>query len=217
MILSTASRAAKWDAICASVHVASNNATRSPELTTFLPSPRISSRVPPSTNEITNTRLLGEYCIAMSRQLASIALRSVEKLLPACVLTLRARQRVEMSGFNFVDQLLRFPFGGNQVEPAPRDHQVWRQSENPVGDGIAMVMIVKQPCINVALAERRLYGGKIHWQGFILNYGIGFARICAEGAHQGVFAKIRFRTLGGNVSHAVRSTNLGACSRMLIR
>ena len=30
--------------------------------------------------------------------------------------------------------------------------------------GIAMVMVVKQPCIEVALAQRGLNGGKVHWK-----------------------------------------------------
>ena len=61
------SRAAKCDWICSSVQVDSNCATRSAELTMFFPKPRSRSMVPPSTSEMVNTLLFGEYCIARSR------------------------------------------------------------------------------------------------------------------------------------------------------
>ena len=122
-----------------------------------------------------------------------------------------------MSGFNFVDQLLRFSFGGDQVEPAPRHHLAGRESENPVGYGVAMVIIVQKPRIDVALAERKTVWRQDSLARFYSKLRNWICANVAAGAHPGVFAKIRFRTLGGNVSHAVRSTNLGACSRMLIR
>ena len=52
MILSTASRALKWVAICASVSVASKRATRLAELTISLPKLRTSSSMPASTSEM---------------------------------------------------------------------------------------------------------------------------------------------------------------------
>ncbi len=41
----------------------------------FFPKPRSNSIVPPSTSEMVKTMLLGEYCMAMSRQGASIDFR----------------------------------------------------------------------------------------------------------------------------------------------
>ena len=74
-----------------------------------------------------------------------------------------------MAGFDLVHQFHRVAAGWNQVEPASRDHLPRGQSQHPVRDGIAMMVIVKEPGVNVALAQRGLYGGKIHGQITILN------------------------------------------------
>ena len=74
-----------------------------------------------------------------------------------------------MARLNFVDQFHRIAAGGNQVEPASRDHLTCGQSQYPVSDGIAMMVIVKKPGVNIPLAQRGLYGGKIHGQTTILN------------------------------------------------
>ena len=61
-----------------------------------------------------------------------------------------------------VHQLHRFAVRRNHVEPAPRDHHLLRQAEYVVGDGIAMMMIVKEPAVVVAVAQRSLNFGEIH-------------------------------------------------------
>ncbi len=87
-----------------------------------------------------------------------------------------------MAGFDLVNQFYRFAAGRNQVEPAPRDHLTRGQAQHAVGNGIAMMMIVKEPGVDVALAERGLYGGKIHGQTTILNKG----RVLSESGENGV-------------------------------
>ena len=94
-----------------------------------------------------------------------------EQFLPAGILALASGERVEMAGLNLVDQLYGFAFGRNQVVPAPGDHLTCGQSQHAVSDGIAVMVIVKEPGVDVPLAERSLYGGKIHGQTTILNNG----------------------------------------------
>ena len=74
-----------------------------------------------------------------------------------------------MAGLNLVDQFYGLAAGRDQIEPAPRDHQTRGQSQHAVSNGIAMMVIVKKPGVDVPLAERGLYGGKIHGQTTILN------------------------------------------------
>ena len=93
----------------------------------------------------------------------------VEQLLPAGILVLLAGQGIEVSGFDLVDELHRFAFGGNQVKPAPRHHEASGQPEHAIGDGIAMMMVVEKPRVNVAFAQRRLDGGEVHGQTSIVN------------------------------------------------
>lgn len=58
-----------------------------------------------------------------------------------------------------------------QIKPAPRDHQIRRQSEDAVRDGIAVMMIVKKPRVDVAFVQCRLDGGQVHGQTSIVNNG----------------------------------------------
>ena len=61
-----------------------------------------------------------------------------------------------MPGFDFMHQLLRISFGWYEIKPSACDHQLVRQPEHAVGNGIAMVVIAEQPGIEVALAKGRL-------------------------------------------------------------
>src|SRR6267378_200013 len=74
-----------------------------------------------------------------------------------------------MSGLNLVDQLKGLAFRRDQVKPAPRNHQSRRQAEHPVGYGIAMMMVVKEPAVEVTFAQRSLNGGEVHGQTTIVN------------------------------------------------
>ena len=76
-----------------------------------------------------------------------------------------------MARLDLVHQFHRVAAGWNQVEPAPRDHLTGGQSQHAVRDRIAMMVIVEKPGVNVPLAQRGLYGGKIHGQTTILNNG----------------------------------------------
>ncbi len=76
-----------------------------------------------------------------------------------------AGQSVEVSGFDFVDELDGIAFGGDQVIPAARDHEAFGKSEDAVGDGIAVMMVVEKPGVDVALTQSVLDGGEVHGKG----------------------------------------------------
>src|SRR6266581_2193470 len=80
-----------------------------------------------------------------------------------------ARQGIEVSSFNLVDEFYRFTLGRDQVKPAPRHHQACRQTQHAVSDRIAMMMVVEQPRVNVAFAQRRLDSSEVHGQTSIVN------------------------------------------------
>ena len=96
-------------------------------------------------------------------------LQGVEQFLPSRVLLLHPGQSIQVSRLNLVHQLNGLAFGGDQVIPAPRDHQPIRQPENAVRDRVAMVMIVEKPGVNVALAQSLLDGREVHIQTVILH------------------------------------------------
>ncbi len=162
----------------------------------------------------------------------------VEQFLPAGILVLLAGQGIEVSGFNLVDQFDRLAFGGNQVEPAPGHHQARGQTEHAVGDGIAMVVVVEKPRVNVAFAQRRLDGSEVHGQTPIVNKskdlgesaGRSYEESCGDSRprlsvraamlvsdHSKKKPRILFLATAGSVSHAVRSTSRGARPRIFIR
>ncbi len=89
-------------------------------------------------------------------------LEIVEKLLPSGVLFLGAGKGVEVASFDLVHQFGRLALGGDEIVPAARDHQAFRKAEHAVGDRVAMVMIVEEPGIDVALGKSVLNGGDIH-------------------------------------------------------
>ena len=59
-------------------------------------------------------------------------------------------------------QLPRLTRGRNEVEPPPRDMQPLTQPKNPVGQRIAVVMVIKQPAIEFMFTEGGLDGRKVH-------------------------------------------------------
>ncbi len=67
-----------------------------------------------------------------------------------------------MVALDAMHQLHRLAVGGNQIEPATGGETVGRQSQNAVGDGIAMMMVVKEPAFVVAVAQGSLNFGEIH-------------------------------------------------------
>jgi hypothetical protein len=58
-----------------------------------------------------------------------------------------------MAGLNAMHQLHGLAFTRDDVKPAAGHHQVFRQSQDLVGNGIAVMVIVKQPGIEIALMQ----------------------------------------------------------------
>src|SRR5579864_3632195 len=76
-----------------------------------------------------------------------------------------------MTRLDLVNQLGRFALCRNQIKPTTGDHQRIRQAEHTVGNRVAAMMIVKQPGVNVALAQGRLNRREVHGQTIIVNKG----------------------------------------------
>src|SRR5580693_9037973 len=90
---------------------------------------------------------------------------------------LAAGKRVEMPRLNLVHQFHRLSLCGKQIEPAARDHQTGRQTEHAISDGIAMVMVVEKPAVDVPFAQCSVDGGQVHGQTSIVNKAEAFERI----------------------------------------
>ena len=76
-----------------------------------------------------------------------------------------------MSGFDLVNQFQRFALGRDEVKPTASHHQIRRKSEDTVGDRIPVVVIAKEPRVDIAFAQGRLNGGEVHGQTSIVNKG----------------------------------------------
>ncbi|HEY6541047.1 MAG TPA: hypothetical protein VIZ18_08925, partial [Ktedonobacteraceae bacterium] len=63
---------------------------------------------------------------------------------------------------NAMYQLARLTRRGHEVVPTPRDVQAFAQSEDAVGDGIVMVMVVKEPAVELGLSQSFLNCLKLH-------------------------------------------------------
>lgn len=50
----------------------------------------------------------------------------------------------------------------NHVVPAARNMRMRIESENALRNGVAVMMIVKKPCVQLQIAERGLNFGKVH-------------------------------------------------------
>ena len=59
-------------------------------------------------------------------------------------------------------QLARLAGGGDEVVPAARDVRFGVEAENVRGDGVAMMVIVKEPAVKGGVAESGLDRLKIH-------------------------------------------------------
>ncbi len=71
-----------------------------------------------------------------------------------------------MMALDTMYQLHRFAVRRNDVEPAARDQHVGGQAEHAVRDRIAVMMIVEQPALVAAVAQRSLDFGKIHYEDY---------------------------------------------------
>ena len=105
--------------------------------------------------------LLGEYC--MARLCAGEhGFKAGVELLPTGITGLAAGQRIKPALLNAVNQLARLPLGGDVVVPAARDVGLRVEAQDVGGDGVAMMVIVKQPAVEVGLAEGGLNGFEVH-------------------------------------------------------
>ena len=127
-----------------------------------LPRERRSSTVPASTIATYMMALRGEYCMAILVAPSSIAARFCFEFLPGGVLRLGAGEGVELAGLDAVDELAGLAVGGDEVEPAAGDEGVLVEAEDAVGDGVAVVVVVEEPAVEVLFAERRLNRVEVH-------------------------------------------------------
>jgi hypothetical protein len=74
-------------------------------------------------------------------------------LFPSGVKSLGAGQGIEVSGLNAMVQLGRLALRGDHVIPAARHMQAGGQPQHAVGDGVAMMMVVKEPSVKAALGQ----------------------------------------------------------------
>ena len=89
-------------------------------------------------------------------------LKAGGELLPAGVERLGAGQRVEAALLDAMDELARLALGGNEVVPAAGDVGLCVEAEDVRGDGVAVVMVVKEPAVEAGVAESRLDRVEIH-------------------------------------------------------
>src|SRR5277367_1319229 len=95
-----------------------------------------------------------------------------------------------MARLNLVYEFGGFALCRDQVKPSPRDHQIRGQSQNPVSNGVAVMVIIEEPCVDIPLAQRSLYGRKVHGQTTILTTsgGLGESGLEPTNNHAGTAA-----------------------------
>ncbi len=84
------------------------------------------------------------------------------EFLPAGIDVLDAGEGVEATGFDAMDELAGFAGGGDEVVPAAGDVGVGVEAEDAVGDGVAVVMVVEEPAVEVGVAQSGLDGFEVH-------------------------------------------------------
>ena len=83
------------------------------------------------------------------------------QLLPARIERLCAGQPVQPPLLDAMHQLARFARGGHKVVPAPGNQRLLIEVQNARGDGVAMMVVVKEPPIQTGLDESRLHRREI--------------------------------------------------------
>ena len=84
------------------------------------------------------------------------------QLLPAGVDGLWCREGVEAAGFDAMDELARLTDSRDEVIPAAGDVGVRIEAKDACSDGIAVVMIVKEPAVEGGGAKSGLNGFQLH-------------------------------------------------------
>ena len=84
------------------------------------------------------------------------------QFLPTGILRLGAGERVESALLDAVHQLARLARGGNEVVPAASDVGVLVEREDVLGDGIAVVVVVKEPAVERGVAKGGLDLVEVH-------------------------------------------------------
>jgi hypothetical protein len=136
---------ARCKRICSSVQVASNLATRFAELITFTPKLRIRSMVPASAVDTVKIMLFGENCMATAGKPESSSRSLSNESLPGRINLFVTGHCIEVVRLDSVHQLHRLALGWNQIEPAPGEHQRFRQSKDPVRNRVPMMVIIEKP------------------------------------------------------------------------
>jgi len=73
-----------------------------------------------------------------------------------------------------MDEFARFAGGWDQVVPAPGDVGVRVETEDAGGDGVAMMVVVEEPAVELSFAEGGLDGFQLHGKS-IRHFGAGTA------------------------------------------
>jgi hypothetical protein len=80
------------------------------------------------------------------------SLESLVLFLPGRVLELCPRQACQVLLLHPMNQSGRLSLGGNKVVP-PAGTQGWGDSEHPIGDGVAAVVVVKEPTVQALFPQ----------------------------------------------------------------
>ena len=75
------------------------------------------------------------------------------ELLPGAVLAFGAFEGVEAGRLDAVDELARLAVGGDEIVPAAGDEAVAGEAEDALGNGVAVVMVVEEPAVEVLVAK----------------------------------------------------------------
>jgi hypothetical protein len=86
------------------------------------------------------------------------------ELLPGGVFGFGAGEEVEFVGLDAVDEFLRLALGGDEVVPAAGDVAAG-DSQDAVGEVVAVVVVVEEPAVEIIFAEGGLDGGEVHGGG----------------------------------------------------
>jgi hypothetical protein len=112
--------------------------------------------VPASAVDTVKIMLLGENCMATAGKPESSSRSLSNELLPGRINLFVAGHGIEVVRLDSVDQLHRLALGWNQIEPAPGDHQRFRQSKDPVRNRVPMMVIIEKPRGDLAIPQLSL-------------------------------------------------------------